>query len=66
MAMNLGVVTVNVPRIAIESHCDKARFWKLFDERMKSPIISSSASRCKEATPSTPHLFRFGFWSPWC
>ena len=33
--MNLGVVTVNVPRIAIESHGDKARFWKLFDERME-------------------------------
>ena len=33
--MNLGVVTVNIPRIALESHGDKDRFWKIFDERLE-------------------------------
>ena len=61
--MNLGVVTVNVPRIAIESHGDKARFWKLFDERMEvaHQALQFRIMRCKEATPvNTPTLFRFG------
>ena len=68
--MNLGVVTVNVPRIAIESHGDKARFWKLFDERMEvaHQALQFRIMRCKEATPvNAPTLFRFGaFWSSWC
>ena len=61
--MNLGVVTVNVPRIAIESHGDKARFWKLFDERMEvaHQALQFRIMRCKEATPvNAPTLFRFG------
>ena len=61
--MNLGVVTVNVPRIAIESHGDKARFWKLFDERMEvaPQALQFRIMRCKEATPvNAPTLFRFG------
>lgn len=31
---NLGVVTLNIPRIAIESQGDKLTFWRLFHERM--------------------------------
>ena len=61
--MNLGVVTVNVPRIAIESHGDKARFWKLFDERMEvaHQALQFRIMRCKEATPvNALTLFRFG------
>ena len=61
--MNLGVVTVNVPRIAIESHGDKARFWKLFEERMEvaHQALQFRIMRCKEATPvNAPTLFRFG------
>ena len=61
--MNLGVVTVNVPRIAIESHGDKARFWKLFNERMEvaHQALQFRIMRCKEATPvNAPTLFRFG------
>ncbi|PWG61588.1 anaerobic ribonucleoside-triphosphate reductase, partial [Bifidobacterium callitrichidarum] len=59
--MNLGVVTVNVPRIAIESHGDKARFWKLFNERMEvaHQALQFRIMRCKEATPvNAPTLFR--------
>ncbi|MBT1180229.1 anaerobic ribonucleoside-triphosphate reductase [Bifidobacterium vespertilionis] len=61
--MNLGVVSVNVPRIAIESHGDKDRFWKLFNERMEvaHQALQFRIMRCKQATPvNAPTLFRFG------
>nr|WP_226836190.1 anaerobic ribonucleoside-triphosphate reductase [Bifidobacterium leontopitheci] len=61
--MNLGVVSVNVPRIAIESHGDKARFWKLFEERMEvaHQALQFRIMRCKQATPvNAPTLFRYG------
>lgn len=32
---NLGVVTLNLPRIAIEAKHDISRFWTLFDERLE-------------------------------
>lgn len=32
--MNLGVVTVNLPRIAMESNGDMDKFWEIFNERM--------------------------------
>ena len=61
--MNLGVVSVNIPRIALESHGDKPRFWKLFSERMEvaHQALQFRIMRCKEATPvNAPTLFRFG------
>ena len=61
--MNLGVVSVNVPRIALESHGDKERFWKLFDERMEvaHQALQFRIMRCKQATPvNAPTLFRYG------
>ncbi|NEG55859.1 anaerobic ribonucleoside-triphosphate reductase [Bifidobacterium platyrrhinorum] len=61
--MNLGVVSVNVPRIALESHGDKERFWKLFEERMEiaHQALQFRIMRCKQATPvNAPTLFRFG------
>ncbi|NEG88933.1 anaerobic ribonucleoside-triphosphate reductase [Bifidobacterium aerophilum] len=61
--MNLGVVSVNVPRIALESHGDKNRFWKLFEERMEvaHQALQFRIMRCKQATPvNAPTLFRFG------
>jgi ribonucleoside-triphosphate reductase len=61
--MNLGVVTVNVPRIALESHGDKDRFWKLFAERMEiaHQALQFRIMRCKQATPvNAPTLFRYG------
>ena len=61
--MNLGVVTVNIPRIALESHGDVNRFWKLFDERMEiaQQALSFRIMRCKQATPvNAPTLFRYG------
>ncbi|MCI1832773.1 MAG: anaerobic ribonucleoside-triphosphate reductase [Bifidobacterium sp.] len=61
--MNLGVVTVNIPRIALEAHGDKDRFWKLFEERMgiAHQALQFRIMRCKQATPvNAPTLFRFG------
>ena len=31
---NLGVISLNLPRIAIEAKGDEAQFWKIFDERL--------------------------------
>ena len=61
--MNLGVVSVNVPRIALESHGDKDRFWKLLNERMEvaHQALQFRIMRCKQATPvNAPTLFRYG------
>lgn len=61
--LNLGVVTVNIPRIALESHGDKKRFWKLFDQRMQiaHEALQFRIKRCKEATPiNAPTLFQYG------
>ncbi len=33
--MNLGVVTLNLPRIALESKGDKALFWKIFNDKLQ-------------------------------
>jgi ribonucleoside-triphosphate reductase len=61
--MNLGVVTVNIPRIALESHGDMDRFWKLFSERMEvaHQALQFRIMRCKQATPvNAPTLYRYG------
>ena len=61
--LNLGVVTVNIPRIALESHGDKDRFWKLFSQRMAvaHEALQFRIKRCKEATPiNAPTLFEHG------
>ncbi|KFI45730.1 ribonucleoside-triphosphate reductase class III catalytic subunit [Bifidobacterium bohemicum] len=61
--MNLGVVTVNIPRIALESRGDKDRFWKIFDERMEvaHQALQFRIMRCKQAKPiNAPTLFRYG------
>ncbi|MDP9801037.1 ribonucleoside-triphosphate reductase [Arcanobacterium wilhelmae] len=61
--MNLGVVTLNVPRIAIEAAGSKERFWALLDERMNivHDALDFRARRCEDATPaSAPILYQFG------
>ena len=61
--MNLGVVTVNIPRIALESRGDKDRFWKLFDQRMEVAhhALQFRIMRCKQATPiNAPTLYQYG------
>lgn len=34
--MNLGVVTLNLPRIAMESKGDKDLFWQIFREKVQT------------------------------
>ncbi len=60
---NLGVVTLNVPRIAIESEGDIERFWILFDERMQvlHDALAYRIERVKEAVPNNaPILYKRG------
>ena len=61
--MNLGVITVNLPRIAMEANGDKARFWKIFEERMRicKEGLLYKVERTKQATPeSAPILYKYG------
>lgn len=61
--MNLGVVTVNLPRIALETSGDKVAFWKLFRERMElaKDALVYRIKRVKEASPANaPILYQFG------
>ncbi|ARJ50722.1 anaerobic ribonucleoside-triphosphate reductase [Staphylococcus lutrae] len=60
---NLGVVTLNIPRIAIESAGDMTRFWSLFDERMQvlHDALVYRIARVKEAVPNNaPILYKRG------
>lgn len=61
--MNLGVVTVNFPRIAMESEGDMTKFWQLFDERMAvaKDALVYRVERVKEASPANaPILYQYG------
>lgn len=61
--MNLGVVTLNLPRIALESEGDKDKFWQLFEERLTiaKDALVFRVNRCKEATPeNAPILYMYG------
>lgn len=61
--MNLGVVTLNLPRIALESKDNPEKFWSILDERL---LICKDAlvyriKRIKEAVPSNaPILYQYG------
>ncbi|MCP9313464.1 anaerobic ribonucleoside-triphosphate reductase [Liquorilactobacillus satsumensis] len=61
--MNLGVVTVNLPRIALESNGDQQLFWKIFKEKMalcKNALVFK-VGRVKEALPeNAPILYQYG------
>ncbi|HFI0055305.1 TPA: anaerobic ribonucleoside-triphosphate reductase [Streptococcus suis] len=61
--MNLGVVTVNLPRIAMESAGDMDKFWEIFAERMSiaKDALVYRVERVKEATPANaPILYQYG------
>ena len=61
--MNLGVVTLNLPRIAIESGGNVDKFWNILSERLgivKSALVYR-IERCKEASPANaPILYQYG------
>jgi anaerobic ribonucleoside-triphosphate reductase len=61
--LNLGVTTLNLPRIAMQAAGDKAAFWKLLLERLDivHDALVYRIERCKEATPSNaPILYMHG------
>ncbi|MEO1770175.1 MULTISPECIES: anaerobic ribonucleoside-triphosphate reductase [Enterococcus] len=61
--MNLGVVTLNLPRIAMESAGDRNKFWSLLEERLQiaKDALVFRVDRCKEATPANaPILYQYG------
>ncbi|PFG36619.1 ribonucleoside-triphosphate reductase class III catalytic subunit [Flavimobilis soli] len=61
--MNLGVVTLNVPRIALETRGDLDAFWALLEQRLDivHDALVYRVERCKEAVPANaPILYRHG------
>ncbi|MGX7030090.1 anaerobic ribonucleoside-triphosphate reductase [Vagococcus zengguangii] len=61
--MNLGVVTLNMPRIALEAEGNKEKFWTLLEERleiMKDALVYR-VERCRQAKPeNAPILYQYG------
>ena len=56
-------MTVNLPRIALESGGDKEKFWQIFNERMNiaEDALVYRVERTKEATPANaPILYQYG------
>ncbi|MGP6140716.1 anaerobic ribonucleoside-triphosphate reductase [Jeotgalibaca sp. A127] len=63
--MNLGVVTMNLPRIAMESNGDKDQFWQLLAERIEiaKDALVYRVERVKQAKPeNAPILYMNGAW----
>ena len=61
--MNLGVVTLNIPRIALESNGDKEQFWSILEEKLQicKDALVYRVERCKEAkSANAPILYRYG------
>ena len=61
--MNLGVVTLNLPRVALEAQGDVDRFWRILDERLSvaQDALLFRVARCREATPANaPILYIYG------
>lgn len=65
--MNLGVVTLNLPRIALETRgdreTDQEAFWELLDQRLETvrDAMVYRVRRCTEATPANaPILYVHG------
>ena len=61
--MNLGVVTLNLPRIALEAAGNLDTFWQLLNERLEivKDALVYRVERCKEATPTNaPILYMYG------
>lgn len=61
--MNLGVVTLNLPRIALESKGNISYFWHLLEERLSTikDAMVYRIQRVKEAVPeNAPILYQHG------
>jgi len=65
--MNLGVVTLNLPRIALETRDDIRAFWRLLDERLvlMREALAYRVHTCIQARPeNAPILFQNGGFGP--
>nr|WP_251067918.1 anaerobic ribonucleoside-triphosphate reductase [Apilactobacillus xinyiensis] len=61
--MNLGVVTVNLPRIALYAKGNVEKFWDIFNDKMNivHEALAYRIERCKEAKPyNAPLLYKYG------
>ncbi|UQS86153.1 anaerobic ribonucleoside-triphosphate reductase (plasmid) [Nicoliella spurrieriana] len=61
--MNLGVVTVNLPRIALYANGDQEQFWTIFKDKMRivHQALAYRIKRCTEAKPANaPLLYKYG------
>ena len=61
--MNLGVVTMNLPRIALEAAGDKEKFWRILEDRLSitHDALVHRIERCKQAIPANaPILYIYG------
>jgi ribonucleoside-triphosphate reductase len=61
--MNLGVVTLNLPRIALEASDSQDAFWALLEERLSTvhDALVYRIERCKQAAPgNAPILYVHG------
>ena len=60
---NQGVVTINLPDVALSSHRDMDEFWKIFDERLE---LCHKALRCRHErlrgtlSDAAPILWQYG------
>jgi ribonucleoside-triphosphate reductase len=60
---NMGVVTLNIPRIAIESKGDKQKFWDIFNERMqlmKDALLFRVNTLKQAKAKNAPILYQYG------
>ena len=61
--MNLGVVTLNLPRIALEAQGSQEKFWQILNERVAivKDALVYRVERVKEAKPANaPILYMYG------
>ncbi len=61
--MNLGVVTLNLPRLALAANGDEKLFWEIFEERMTlcHQALAYRIERTKQAQPkNAPLLYMYG------
>lgn len=61
--MNLGVVTLNLPRIALEAQESQEKFWQILNERLAivKDALVYRVERVKEAKPANaPILYMYG------
>lgn len=60
---NLGVVTLNIPRIALDSNGDKDLFWELLNERLelcKKALMYRISTLDRAKAKNAPILYQYG------